>query len=153
MYLSELIKDDLVLLETACNSKDELIQQLVNRTYNTRRNLPFPQTDILNTVRKREQIGGTLLPSGLSVPHARLEGFDGFFLAVGTPAKPLFHEGEQIRMMALMITSQSGGPYYLGALAALTKISRDSEYFARLSGAKNPESFFDILKERDPELD
>lgn len=152
MTLSKLLKEEMVLLKTPCASRDELIDKLVERVYSTNRELPFPQKDVRNIVYTREKIGGTLLPSGLSVPHARLKDFDGFILAVGTTAEPLFHEGLQIHMMALMITSQSGAPWYLTTLAALTKISRDGEYFSRLCGAEDTDSFFRILRERDPEL-
>jgi mannitol/fructose-specific phosphotransferase system IIA component (Ntr-type) len=95
-----------------------------------------------------------MLPSGRSVPHARLRDDAGFVLALGIPADPLFHEeGLQIRMMALMISNQSGTPWYLPALAALTKISRNGEFFPRLCGAENPEDFLRMLREQDQELD
>ena len=153
MTLSELLESELILPKTACASRDELIRKLVEQVYRTNRALPILQKDILDTIYRREQIGGTLLPSGLSVPHARLKDFEGIILALGTPAEPLFHEGLQIRMMALMITSQSGAPWYLTTLAALTKISRDDEYLSRLCRAEDTENFYRILRERDPELD
>ena len=154
MTLSELLKSELIFVKTPCasSSKEELIHNLVERVYQTGREFPLSRQEMLNTIYKREQIGGTLLPSGLSVPHARLRDFDDFILALGTPAEALFHEGLQIRLMALMITSQSGGPRYLPVLAALTKISRDGVYFSRLCGAEDPEAFLRILGERDPEL-
>jgi len=153
MTLSELLKPELILPKTACVSKDGLISKLVERIYTTSRDLPLHQEDLLDTIYSREQIGGgTLLPSGLSVPHARLKDFEGFIIALGTPAEPLFHRGLQIHMMALMVTSQLGGPYYLPTLAALTKISKNGEYFSRLCGAKYPNDLVSILREQDPEL-
>ena len=146
------MESGLILLKTACASRDELICKLVEQIYRTERNLPIPQKDMLDIIGKREYIGGTLLPSGLSVPHARLANFEGFILAVGTPNEALFHDGLQIHMMALMITSQSGAPWYLTSLAALTKISRDGEYFSRLCAAEEPDKFIHILSERDPLL-
>jgi len=152
MTLSELLEDNLVLPRTACTSKDELISKLVERIYNTRQDLPFHQEELLNVINKRELIGGTLLPSGLSVPHARLKDYDGFTVAIGIPGEPLLYEGNQIHMMTLMITSQSGGPYYLPVLAAFTKISKNREFFFRLCGAENFKDFINILREQDPVL-
>jgi len=153
MTLSELLDSKLILLKTPCESKDELIATLVERIYAAGREVPLAQKDVLNIISMREKIGGTLLPSGLSIPHARLQNFEGFVLALATPAAPLFFESSQIRMMALMITSQSGAPWYLSVLAALTRISKNQEYFSRLCGADNPENFIRILRERDTELE
>ena len=152
MTLSELLESELVLLKTPCASKDELVRELVERVFSTGRELPLPKDDVLNTIIMREKIGGTTLPSGLSVPHVRLRGFEGFILALGIPKEPLLIEGIEVRMMAMMVTSQSGIPWYLPVLAGLTKISRDSGYFSRLCGAEDFNGFIGILRERDQDL-
>ena len=152
MTLSEMLREELVLPKIACTSKDELISKLVDRILETDKNLPFLKNEVMNIVNMREQIGGTLLPSGLSIPHARLRNFEGFVLALGTPQEALFHEGLQIHMMALMFTSQSGGAYYLPVLAALTKISKDREFFARLCEAGNSAGLIQLIREQDMEL-
>jgi len=152
MTLSELLDNDLVFPKINCTSKTELISMLVDRLYGTGRKPPFSAEEVLSKIHIREEIGGTLLPSGLSVPHARLDDFEDFVLAIGIPAEPIFQEGIQIRLMALMISSHSGAPYYLPTLAALTKISRDGEFFSRLYKSERLEDFISILRERDHEL-
>ena len=152
MKLSEVLECDLIHLNIECASKDELISKLLDQVYNAGKAPPFPPAEVMSKIKIREGIGGTLLPSGLSVPHARLKGYEGFIVALGTSSKPLFHDGIQIRLMALMISSQSGGPLYLPSLAAFTKLSRDGQYFSRLCGAESPERLFSIVLERDPEL-
>jgi len=152
MTLSELLKDEFIIPKSVCASKDELISKLLDRIYATKHELPFLREEVLNSINIREQIGGTLLPSGLSVPHARLRDYDGIILAIGIPDQALFQGGHQIHMIALMITSQSGGQFYLPTLAALTKISRNRDFFSRLCGAGSSKDFFNILRENDPEL-
>ena len=151
MILSELLESDLVFPKIGCASKEELISKLVEKIYSSGRILPLPPEELLDKIQMREQIGGTLLPTGLSVPHVRLN-YEGFVITLASPKEPIFHEGIQVRLMALMISSQSGGPHYLPTLAALTKISRDADYLSRLCAAGNPEDFISILKERDSEL-
>jgi PTS system nitrogen regulatory IIA component len=151
MTLSELLKPNLILPKAAA-SKEALIARLAERVYETDHGLPLAQKDLLKAINMREQIGGTLLPSGLAIPHARIKDFEDFIFAIGTPAQPLIQEGREIRMAAMMITNQSGGAWYLAVLAALTKLSKDKEYFARLCEAENPEDFLAILRERDTEL-
>ena len=152
MTLSEFLDSELILLKTKSSSKDDLISELVEQIFATGRELPLSRENILKTINMRELIGGTMLPSGLSVPHARLKGYEGFILALGVPGEPLLYSGIEVRMMALMISSQSGAPWYLPTLAALTKLSRDTEYFTRLCQAETGTAFIDIIRERDQEL-
>jgi len=148
MTLTDLLKPEMIFPKITCASKDEFIAKLVDLVCNTDREFPLSPEDLLETIYLREQIGGTLLPSGLSIPHARVKDFDGFVFALATPAQSLFYQGQEIHLAAMMITSQSGGPWYLSVLAALTKMSRDAGFFNRLSGAENPEDFISILRER-----
>ncbi|MDR0513237.1 MAG: PTS sugar transporter subunit IIA [Treponema sp.] len=152
MTLVELIKPDLVFTKAADTTKEDLIGKMVEGVYNAGLELPVSRQSLLETIDTREQIGGTLLPSGLAIPHARIKGYEGFVFAVATPANPLYQAGQEIRLVALMVTSQSGGPWYLETLAALAKISRDEEYFTRLLAAQTPENFLSILKERNAPL-
>ena len=152
MTLVELIKPELILTNVHCASKDDLIRDIVEKIYSAGVVPPISQDVLLQAILKREQIGGTLLPSGLSLPHARLKDYDSFILALGTTKEPLFYEETQLRLMALMISSQTGGAHYLPAVAALTKISRDSEFLSRLGKAENTEDFIGLLKEKDQKL-
>ena len=152
MTLVELIKPELVMTNVPCASKDDLISRIIENMYNMDARPSISQDMLLQAILKREQIGGTLLPSGLSIPHARLKDFDGFILALNTTKEPLFYEGTQIRLMALMVSSQSGGPYYLPTVALLTKISRDGEFLSRLCEAENAEAFISLINEKDQEL-
>ena len=149
MTLSELLTNNIVLPKTPSSSKDELISILMDRIYSEEKMPELPQNEVQKMIDNREEIGGTLLPSGLSIPHARLKGYEGFILALATPAEPLFYGEAQIRLMALMLTSQSGGIYYLPTLAALTKISRDEGIMLSLNKAETPEDFIGIIKQND----
>ena len=154
MTLSQILKPELILTKVACASKDELLSILVERVYSLGLKTPISQEDLMQALLKREEIGGTLLPSGLIVPHARLKDHDdeNFIIAMGIPLEPLFQDNQKIRMMALMVSSQLGGPYYLRSLAALTRISRDEEFFNRLCKAETPEDFLNLLNDKDTEL-
>ena len=152
MTLTELLKPHLILTKADCASKDELISKLVELLYAKDNKPPLPLEEVLDRIKKREVIGGTLLPSGLSVPHARIIDYEDFVIVMGTPKEPIFQDKVQVRLMALMLSSQSGGPYYLPTLALLAKISRDEDFLPRLCGTNNAEEFINTLKERDAEL-
>ena len=147
MSLCEIILPQLILPQAACKSKNDLIHTLVEKIYEAGIELPINQHSLIKTIHIREDIGGTLLPSGLSIPHARLKDYEGFVIAFGIPTKAIPQNGMQLRMMTLMISSSTGGPHYLKSLAALTKISRDKVYFEKLCSVKSTEEFLEVLKE------
>jgi PTS system nitrogen regulatory IIA component len=152
MYLLDLLKPELMLIKADSESKDALIAEIAEKIYETHEDIPLAKEELLKAIDIREKIGGTTLPSGLSIPHSRMKDYDGIVIALGTTAKPIFNDGIQIRLMTLMLSSQTGGLYYLPAVAAFTKISRDEDYFSRLCGAENPDAFISILNERNPDL-
>ena len=147
MSLHNLLVSSLILPKVECDSKNQLISLLADRIYDYGISLPVNKSSLVKIIHTREEVGGTLLPSGLSVPHARLKDYNDFVIAIGIPAKPVFSEGLQIRMMALMISSNTGGPHYLKSLAELTKISRNKDEFFRLCSAESPEEILRIIAE------
>ena len=149
MVLTKFLLPDLILIKASCTSKDDLISILIDRVYSVGLKLPLKREDLIKTIQAREEMGGTLLPSGLAIPHARLNAYEDFIVAIGIPAKAIYLEDHQIQMMALMISSQTGGSRYLNTLAELSKISRREDYFASLCEAENPEAFMDLLGEWD----
>ncbi|MCL2069615.1 MAG: PTS sugar transporter subunit IIA [Treponema sp.] len=152
MYLSELLANERIYPKIACSSKDELLSIVLEKIYHSSEKFPLSQEELLKALDLREKIGGTMLPSGLSIPHARIKEYEGFVLALATPSEPIFYEGIQVRMMSMMLTSQQGGPNYLPCLAALTKLSRDPELFSILCDEVDPEKFLLAIKGKDLEL-
>jgi len=147
MSLHNLLLPGLILPKVECDSKNQLISILADKIYDSDVSLPVSKSNLIKIIHAREEVGGTLLPSGLSVPHARLKDYNDFVIAIGIPARPVFSEGLQIRMMALMVSSNTGGPHYLKSLAELTKISRNKDEFFRLCSAESPEEILKILAE------
>ncbi|GHV80094.1 hypothetical protein AGMMS49944_18850 [Spirochaetia bacterium] len=146
MKLSSLIHPDLVLLKRPGRTRDELLDEMIRELYRPGKRFPIPEKTLRDVIADRENLGGTLLPSGLAIPHARLEDFDDFIIVIGIPTSPIQAEGEPAtHMMALMLTSLSASTQYLNTLAALAKISQ-GPLFPKLCGAVNPNAFIEILK-------
>jgi PTS system nitrogen regulatory IIA component len=154
MKLSSLINPELVLLKRPCKTRDELLDELIRELYHGGQKVSIPENILRGAITDRENLGGTLLPTGLAIPHARLDGFDDFILAVGIPASPIqgTAQGEPpVRMMVLMLTSMSSSTQYLNTLASLAKISQ-GPLFSTLCGAANQNAFIEILKDANIEI-
>jgi PTS system nitrogen regulatory IIA component len=127
-----------------------LTDTLVSLLYREGR-LVLPALKVREELTRREELRGTVLPSGLAIPHARIQGFDDLLIAVGIPDAPIPTEEGNIRMMVLFLTSPSGSPLYLNSLSAFVKLSEDTAFFGRLCAA-SPLEFLRILRERKIEV-
>jgi PTS system nitrogen regulatory IIA component len=152
MQLSSLIIPNLVFLRKNYGSKDELIGDLVREVFRTRYKITCGEEDVKAAVRDRESLGGTLFPTGLCVPHARLDNFDDILILIGVPASPIPCEDKNIRIMVLVLTGHATSTIYLNTLAAFVKISLDTEFFERLLASATPQVFIQLLKERNIEV-
>ncbi len=102
---------------------------------------------ILDSVSRREELGGTVFPSGIAIPHARLEGYDDILIGICLPERPFTADGIEVRMLVLILTSKAASNLYLNTLAALVGLSRNRDLFHRLAAAGSAESFMDLLRQ------
>jgi PTS system nitrogen regulatory IIA component len=152
MQLSSLLTPGLVFLRRDYGSKDEIIDELVREVFRTRYKITCKAEEVKAAIRERESLGGTIFSTGLAVPHARLENFNDILIIVCVPAVPVPFEDTNIRIMVLVLTGSAASTIYLNTLAAFVKISMDKEYFEKLLASPSPQSFIQLLKERNIEV-
>jgi PTS system nitrogen regulatory IIA component len=152
MQLSSLIIPNLVFLRRNYAGKDELIDDLVRELFRTRYKINCGAEEVKAAIRDRESLGGTKFPTGLAVPHARLENFDDILIIVSIPASPILFEDKSIRIMVLVLTGHETSTLYLNTLAAFTRLSKDTEFFEKLLASSSPQTFIQLLKERNMEV-
>jgi PTS system nitrogen regulatory IIA component len=153
MQLASLIIPNLVFLRRNYGSKDEIIDSLVRELFRSKRyKINYTAEEVKNAVYERESLGGTLFPTGLCVPHARLENFDDILILVCIPADPVFCENTGIRILVLVLTGHETSTIYLNTLSAFVRISLDKDFFERLLSSPSPPVFIQLLKERNIEV-
>ena len=101
-------------------TKQELVQYLVSNICN---GTALNQEEVFNAIIKREQGISTTLESGLSIPHARLEGLISFRAVVAViPQGVQDNYGKSIKVMFLFL-SPSGEQYFPEHLKLLAKLA------------------------------
>lgn len=100
----------------------------------------------VETLKKREALGGTLLPTGVAIPHARLEGFDDIIIGAVVPKNPIpTAEGIPVGLVWVSLFSLSRNSLYLNALRAFASLDPGKELGAELCAAHTPHRFVEIL--------
>lgn len=148
MKLAHLLDPRLLLLGGEYASLDEAIEAAVSLAAQHNKRSVNRET-VLQSVRRREALGGTILPSGVAIPHARLEGFDDLVIVPIVPRSPIpTPAGSQpLRLAWLLLTSAAGNSLYLNALAAIASIAKNEALLGRLLGVENPARFIDLVDE------
>ena len=101
-------------------NKQELVQYLVS---NICKGTALNQDEVFKAIIKREQGISTTLESGLSIPHARLEGLTSFRAVVAViPQGVQDNYGKNIKVMFLFL-SPSGEQYFPEHLKLLAKLA------------------------------
>jgi PTS system nitrogen regulatory IIA component len=140
MLLASLLNLHFIHLKSEMSTKEEVIQHLLLH-FQKRSPAAIDLAAVRAAVEQRESLGGTVFPTGIAVPHARLEGFDDLLIGICVPKQPIRLEGVAVRMIVLILTSKVASPIYLTALAALLKMSQDAPLFEKLLEARSAHEF------------
>ncbi|GHT49809.1 hypothetical protein FACS1894102_4850 [Spirochaetia bacterium] len=148
MKLSDLLDPQLVMLNLPCKTHDELLYTLIHHLYEDGRQITASESDVMEAVTARENLRGTLLHTGLSVPHARIKTCTDFHVLIGVPKTPIppLRGDVHFRMMVLLITPPSDGTKYLNTLAAFAKLS-GGPLFDKLLAAQDGCEFLKIIED------
>jgi len=148
MKLHNLLSEPLILLDRPVKTKEEAIQILV-KAIQARYPFPLKPEEIQKAVLAREFLGGTSFPSGIAVPHARLDFLDDIVVAVLRPSEPIPDPVAPVRLVVLMLTSQNKPAIYLNSLSSILKFSQKSEPYEKALTASSPKEFLDIIAAQD----
>ncbi len=128
----EILKPEGVILNLTSTKKDEVLTELVEV-------LDFPEDKkkiVLDTLKKREQIGSTGIGKGIAIPHCRSAVLDRVYLVVGRSSRGIDFDaidGKPVHLFFLLCASprdpESRYLITLGKIAQISrKLARDKKY-------------------------
>ena len=148
MKLSSLLKPDYIKVNKDVRTKGEAIREILKNFSDTYK-FNVDNAYLLNAVEEREKLGGTTFPTGIAIPHARLDNFDDILIGIIVPQNPIKDGNVDIKMVVLILTSKTVSTVYLNALASLIKTSKDKETFSKILAASNGQELVNIIDKLD----
>jgi len=100
----------------------------------------------------RESLGGTIFETGIAIPHARLENFNDILIGIFLPKTPIPTTTYPVRIITLILTSQTESTLYLNTLAAFIKLSQRTDVFGPICDSRSPHEFMAHLTEADLDI-
>ncbi len=146
MHLFNLLDPKLVWFEDQGLPRDEILKGLIARICSHHQLRESPD-QIFRLVEQREKESPTLYPTGMAIPHVRLEGLDDTIIAVCVPRTPLRDREQEVKIYILILTDKNVSSLYLNTVAAFLRISRDPGLYSALLGARDPHAFVKLVRE------
>ncbi len=149
IFISDYFKEPLALF-LDCSDRDEALKRLIDCL--DQQGKLHDKEAFFKAILERERIVSTGIGMGVAIPHAKLKGYNEFFIAVGV------QQGKGIEWNALdqlpvRLIFLIGGPDncqndYLKILSQLTLVIRDEQKRKKLIKAATPAELITLLKEQ-----
>jgi PTS system nitrogen regulatory IIA component len=148
MQLISLLNSKLIYFDEHSETKIDALKIMVEKICKHFQ-LPRCCENLTELLMKREQESSTVYPTGLAIPHVRMENFNDTVIGISIPRKPIFENGQQIKILIVIITDKSSTKLYLNIVAALMRMSRDENALAEILSQKDGHEVYNILKKED----
>jgi len=151
MQLSSLLDPEFIKLRVKAGSKIEVIHMLLGEMF-AHYQFQLTQDQVQQAILAREALKGTVFPTGLAVPHARIELFNDILIGIATLKTPIIEDGQAIKLVVLILTSRTSSNLYLNCLAAFSRLSKNPETMAKLTGAGDSHEIINLVSNLDMEV-
>ena len=105
--------------------------------------------ELINAIRRREELMSTGIGLGVGVPHVRIDSVDDIVMAVGVCRKPLTNydslDDEPVRIICMIAANTSQHAKHIKLLSAVSKLLKDSSVRDSIISAASTHTVFDIF--------
>jgi len=146
--IAKYIKEEAVIIDLKADTKTEAISELVDKIFSIKslRAGAIDKEEVLRQVIEREKLQSTGVGSLVAFPHARIQGWGEFAVALGISRKGIDFDSadkKSVNFICLMISSQEEPYIILQTMAAVARIVSKNENIEIFLKGKAPE---DIVK-------
>jgi nitrogen PTS system EIIA component len=145
MQLADFLDFDSIKTGFPGGNKRSLLQQLANLAG---QRLGTDNAPILTSLTEREQLGSTGFGHGVAIPHGKVEGLTRIyclFARLGEPVDYKAIDGRPVDLVFLLLSPPDAGAEHLKALAAISRVTRNSATLEKMRGARSRDALAAVL--------
>jgi mannitol/fructose-specific phosphotransferase system IIA component (Ntr-type) len=153
LYLSSFFNESDIVIDQTVPSNFNLIHRLTSLL--VEHYLPGNGVEaIVDMVLRRERVAHTIVGDGVMLPHARIEGLDRPYMALGIyPAGiPSADSAVPVKLVFLLLVPEKEPARYLQILRAIANLLRDTYAVERFAGMTTPEAVMQALRRSEMKL-
>ena len=151
--LSELVHPELVHLGIEAETKEELMERLVDSL--AAQGWVQDRVTVLRSLIERERVMSTGIGRGVAIPHAQSAGASTLTVSIARPLRPLDFgsvDHEPVRLVFLVTGPEERGGF-IRVLARISRLLCSSSLEERVLGATDPGDVLRALSEEEDTLD
>lgn len=145
MQLADFLDYDAIKTGLPGGNKRSLLLQLANVAG---QRLGLDAGEIHASLMDREQLGSTGFGQGVAIPHGKIEGLNriyGLFARLGEPLDYKAIDGRAVDLVFLLLSPVDAGAEHLKALAAISRVTRNSATLEKMRGARSRDALAAVL--------
>jgi PTS system nitrogen regulatory IIA component len=145
MNLADFLDFESIKTNLSGGNKRSLLQQLANLAGHR---LDLDAAAILASLNEREQLGSTGFGHGVAIPHGKVDGLNRIYCLFARLAEPLEFkaiDGRPIDLVFLLLSPPDAGADHLKALAAISRVTRNSGTLEKMRGARSRDALAAVL--------
>src|SRR3954452_22836543 len=145
MQLGDFIDFDAINTRLSGGNKRSLLQQLAHLAG---QRLGIESPAILSSLNEREHLGSTGFGQGVAIPHGKIEGLGqiyGLFARLSEPIEYKAIDGRPVDLVFLLLSPVDAGAEHLKALAAVSRVTRNTATLEKMRGARSRDALAAVL--------
>lgn len=159
MKFSSYLDSNLIFADVKGSSMEEVIKEMVEKIASKEKNVNLRKDEITSAVIKREQEISTAIGKGVAIPHARIENFNDFIVAVGVVETPFRAKIEAsaskdtVELVFLIISDVLKNKNILKIMSAVSKLVIKYPHIAdKMKTIKDSDEILKAVQEADIEI-
>ncbi|MCB5258799.1 MAG: CBS domain-containing protein [Candidatus Cloacimonadaceae bacterium] len=133
MLLADFLDPRTIVFEQRILTREQIYRDIIERISLFHKDILSNYDDnLLKAILDREKEAPMVYPSGIAIPHIRLDGLADTLIGMTFLQTPLNYNGIKVNWIVMIFTDKTSSKIYLNIVAALLKISQDSEIMNQL---------------------
>lgn len=160
MRLSSYLDPKLIFTDIEAGSKEEAIRIILERVALYDKKFFQIKDEITRCVLDREGEISTAMGMGIALPHARVEGFDDFVIALGLLKEPVecqvanLPQRDEVKLFVLIVSEVLRNQRMLKVLSGVTRLAtKKPEVLEKIKVVTDPHEILEIIEDAQIEID
>lgn len=154
MKISNLLMQDMVLLELQSSNMEDVLKEMVG--FLKKRNKITKEKDLYEKLVQRERLGSTAIGDGVAIPHCKIKGIKDPILSLAVSKKGVnFYsiDNRPAFVFFLVVSSPDNPSLNLQILAAIAHLVRKANsLLKKILEAKSIAEILDIIQEEEEKI-
>ncbi len=150
MLLADFLDPKTIAYENRVLNRVQVYEEIIDRICRQRQHTTYKcGKAMLEAILEREKESSMAYSTGIAIPHIRVDGLEDTLIGMTFLQNPLDYDGTEVNWVVLIFTDRSSSKIYLNIVAALLKLSQDTELMRQVRQAADGHALIHLLRHRD----